>query len=206
MSGISNLWQRYRNTLLQFLKFGLIGGAGVLVNQGVLVLANIVGREGAQVGYYDVVVNLFGSDFNIRWFQVYAVIAFLVANLFNFVLNRYWTFRGGKRAPFWKEYLPFLLVGSMAAIVGLMLLTWLVKSSWPLDPAVFDNSSGLRNKLYWANLIQIALVTPINFVLNKLWTFQAVRKRHAASVERREGSEPAAMAAEEAQTPPPTDE
>lgn len=185
MSGLSNLWQRYRNTIKQFLKFGLIGGAGVLVNQGVFVLASVIGRDAAGVSNTDAAINLFGSEYNIRWLQIYALLAFLVANLFNFVLNRYWTFKGGNRAPFVKEYVPFLLTGSIAAAVGIALLTWLVKSPWPLDPQIFDGSSGLRDKTYWANLIQIALVTPINFVVNKLWTFQAVRKRHAANEERR---------------------
>jgi hypothetical protein len=45
--------------------------------------------------------------------------------------------------------------------------------SLPSD--VFDDSSGLRNRLYWSQLIVIALVTPLSFVFNKLWTFAAVR-------------------------------
>jgi hypothetical protein len=31
--------------------------------------------------------------------------------------------------------------------------------------------------VYWAQLITVALVTPLSFVLNKLWTFRAVRGR-----------------------------
>jgi hypothetical protein len=45
--------------------------------------------------------------------------------------------------------------------------------SLPTD--VFDDSSGLRNRLYWSQLIVIGLVTPLSFVFNKLWTFAAVR-------------------------------
>jgi putative flippase GtrA len=45
--------------------------------------------------------------------------------------------------------------------------------SLPMD--VFDDTTGLRNRLYWSQLIVIALVTPLSFVLNKLWTFAAVR-------------------------------
>lgn len=181
---MTKLWERYGNSLQQFLKFGLIGGAGVLVNQAVLILCNVLGRDWGDTDYSDVLFNLFGTEYNVRYFQLYSIIAFLVANMFNFVLNRYWTFRKHKRAPFLKEYLPFLLVGSVAALVGLALLTWLTKSEWPLPSDIFDDSSGLRTKLYWANLIQIALVTPVNFVLNKLWTFQAVRKRYAQAAER----------------------
>lgn len=178
----------------QFLKFGLIGGAGAVVNQVVLIVCNVLGRDLFGVDYSSPVLNLFGSEFHFRYLQVYAIIAFLVANMFNFILNRYWTFRGHARAPFVKEYAPFLLVGSVAALVGLVLLTWLTKSDWPLSHEYFDDSTGLRNRLYWANLIQIVLVMPVNFVLNKVWTFQAVRRRHAAAVERKadaasEGSE-----------------
>ena len=35
-----------------------------------------------------------------------------------------------------------------------------------------------RQRLYWAQLITIAVVTPISFVLNKIWTFSAVRGKH----------------------------
>ncbi len=44
-----------------------------------------------------------------------------------------------------------------------------------------DDGPGLQARVYWAQLIQIVLVMPINFVVNKLWTFRAVRRRHAAS-------------------------
>lgn len=185
MSTLQALWARYRNTLRQFVTFGFIGGLGVLVNQAVLVVSNVVGRDVFGVRYNQDVVNLFGTAYHIRFLHVYAIIAFFVANLFNFLLNRYWTFRGIARAPFFKEYFPFLLVGSGAAAAGLLILTWLTKSEWPLPSDVFDDSTGLRTKLYWANLIQIVLVMPINFLLNKLWTFQAVRRRHIATEEER---------------------
>ncbi len=185
MSTLQSLWARYGNAIRQFISFGVIGGAGVFVNQTVLVACNVFGRDLFGVSYKDPVFNLFGSQFHVRYYHLYAILAFLVANMFNFILNRYWTFRGHQRAPFFKEYLPFLLIGSVAAVVGLFLLTWLTKSDWPLPHSVFNDSQGLWNRLYWANLIQIVLVTPVNFVMNKLWTFQAVRKRHAASLERK---------------------
>jgi putative flippase GtrA len=33
----------------------------------------------------------------------------------------------------------------------------------------------MRNRLTWANFIAIAIVTPMSFVFNKLWTFNSVR-------------------------------
>lgn len=183
MNRLQTLWTRYGTALVQFLKFGLIGGAGVLVNQGVFVAANVFMRDVFGVGSNEPFLNLFGTQYHIRFFHVFSVVAFLVANMFNFILNRYWTFRASARAPFLREYAPFLLVGSAATVVGLMILTWLMKSDWPLSNAFFDGSTGLRTKVYWANLIQIALVMPVNFVFNKLWTFQSVRKRHAEAAE-----------------------
>ena len=63
------------------------------------------------------------------------------------------------------------------AVLGLGLATLLMHPGSPiaLPSSVFDNSSGLRTKLYWANLVVIAVTVPLSFVLNKLWTFSAVR-------------------------------
>ena len=91
--------------------------------------------------------------------------------------------RSAGRTGVWKEYWPFLAVGLAGQMVGLLLITALMHPHSPigLPSDVFDNSTGFRTKLYWANLITIACVTPINFVLNKLWTFRAVR-RHRVEV------------------------
>ena len=61
-----------------------------------------------------------------------------------------------------------------------MLLTVLLHPDSPLalPTSVLDDSTGLRTRLYWGQLIVIAVVTPLAFVLNKVWTFAAVRTRH----------------------------
>jgi hypothetical protein len=51
-----------------------------------------------------------------------------------------------------------------------------------LPRGVLDDTSGFRTRLYWAQLIVIAVVTPLSFVLNKLWTFAAVRTHHLEAV------------------------
>ena len=56
----------------------------------------------------------------------FSTIAFLVANLWNFQLNRLWTFRSAAHASWIKEYLPFLAVGLLGQIVGLGILTLLM--------------------------------------------------------------------------------
>jgi hypothetical protein len=83
-------------------------------------------------------------------------------------------------------------------VVGLAILTLLMHpgSIFSLSTTFFDNSTGFRTRFYWAQLIQIALVTPLSFVLNKIWTFSSVRSRPALPpVEDEVPAEPARHAA-----------
>ncbi len=153
-------------------RFGLVGGSGVLVN---LLISILLKRTGPDVE--GVFINLPFTDFNVRWYHLFSLIAVLIANLWNFQLNRRWTFRSARHSGWWREYGPFLVVGLGAWVFGLVLLTLLMHPNSPigLPSSVFDNSSGLRTKFYWAQLIQIAVTVPISFVLNKIWTFSSVR-------------------------------
>lgn len=178
----ASLVRRYAPVGRQFVKFGLVGGSGVLVNQAVFILANQVAIHVFRSHEYDAFWRIPGTDWAIRNYLVYAVVSFLVANLWNFVLNRHWTFRHGDKAPFLKEYGPFLLVGSVAVLVGLVIMQLLMNRTSPLYlnlPFLTDGSPFWFRRAYWANVIQIVLVMPVNFVVNKLWTFRAVRNRHA---------------------------
>ncbi|MGI8459811.1 MAG: GtrA family protein [Propionibacteriaceae bacterium] len=153
-------------------RFGLVGGSGVVVNTLVVILLK---RSGPH--FDDVAINLPLTDFNVRWYHLFSMVAFLVANLWNFQLNRRFTFRSAEHSGWWREYGPFFAVGLAAQLLGLGLLTLLMHpgSFLALPSEVFDNSTGLRTKLYWAQLIVIAFTVPISFVFNKLWTFSAVR-------------------------------
>ncbi|MDR7251151.1 putative flippase GtrA [Nocardioides sp. BE266] len=163
---------RHRRNLGLLARFGVVGASGVLVNMVTLIVLRKLGPH-----FDDAVVGLGTSEFNLRWYHVYSTIAFLVANLSNFQLNRSWTFQTTRRTRWWNEYWPFLVVGLGGQAVGLALLTLLMHPHSPvsLPTHVFDDSTGLRNRLYWSQLIVIALVTPLSFVFNKLWTFAAVR-------------------------------
>ena len=82
----------------------------------------------------------------------------------------------------------------------MVILTLLMHPQSPLTlpPAIFDDSTGFRTRLYWAQLITIAVVTPLSFVLNKLWTFSAVRGKHRVA-----GPITAELDPEQAQVPTP---
>jgi putative flippase GtrA len=173
---------RHRRNLILLARFGAVGLSGVIVNMIALIVAYKLGP-----GHDTPVVGLPLSDFNVRWYHVYSTLAFLVANLWNFQLNRTWAFQSSRHAGWWKEYWPFLAVGLLGQAVGLLLLTALMHPQSPvaLPTSVFDDSSGLRTRLYWAQLIVIGMVMPLSFVLNKVWTFNAVRALHREEREER---------------------
>lgn len=162
------LFVRQRHNWLLLVKFGVVGASGVLVNQLVLLVQQLLGPEA-----HGVWLDLPATEFNVRWYHVYVTIAFFVANLWNFQLNRGWTFRSGKHAPWLQEYVPFLLVGLISLALNLMLVTVFMHPSSPLGLPTSLGSFDTR--LQVANLIAIAIITPLSFVFNKLWTFSSVR-------------------------------
>jgi putative flippase GtrA len=170
---------RHRRNAVQFGRFVLVGGTGVAVNLAVLVVVKRLGPHPE-----DAIFALPPTAFHVRWYHLYSTIAFVVANLWNFQLNRWWTFRSARHSAWWREYWPFLTVGLLGQGIGLVLLTLLMHHGSPLSlpTGVLDDSSGLRTRLYWAQLIVIVVVTPLSFVLNKFWTFAAVRTHRLDAV------------------------
>ncbi|WP_420175602.1 GtrA family protein [Luteococcus sp. OSA5] len=171
--------QRSKRNLRQFLSFGIVGGSGIVVNLAVMVVLNWFLPH-----YQRIALDLPLTAFNVRWYHVMNVIAFMVANTWNYELNRRLTFRARKQgaAAWWRGLGNFMGIGAVALLVGMLIQTALLKpeSAFYLERffAWMDDSSGLRKKVYYAQLIQIGLTMPINFIVNKLWTFRAVRTGH----------------------------
>lgn len=94
-------------------------------------------------------------------YLVAATCSFLVAVTNNYTWNRLWTFRG-QRGHVAYQGLRFLVVSTIALCANLILLYLLV-------------AVGVEKVL--AQAIAIVLVTPWNFVGNKLWSF-GLRSRH----------------------------
>ena len=88
-----------------------------------------------------------------------ATASFLVAVTNNYIWNRAWTFRD-QRGHVAFQGLRFLLVAVLAYAANLAILSALI--FFGVDKVV-------------AQAIAIALVTPLNFVGNKLWSFRVHR-------------------------------
>ena len=111
------------------------------------------------VGSIGYVVNLAVYALLLREFGVHyipaAMCSFLVAVTNNYTWNRIWTFRA-ERGHMAYQGMRFLVVSTLALAANLLVLQLLV------DAGV--------EKLA-AQAVAIVLVTPVNFVGNKLWSF-----------------------------------
>ena len=112
-----------------------------------------VGASGYVVNL--VVYSLLLLAFDVPY-QLAAVGAFLVAVTNNYTWNRLWTFRG-RRGRVVFQGVRFFVVAVSALVANLIVLELLVRL-------------GVDEVL--AQAIAIVLVTPVNFVGNKLWSFR----------------------------------
>lgn len=170
---------RHGRNIRQFVKFGLVGGSGVVVNMLVAIIAHKM--HGGTSQAREVMFPIPFTTKSFRYLHLVWIGSFLVANLWNFQLNRTWTFRSARHAPWLREFIPFLIVGSAAAGAGLFIISALTHpdSVFYLRDGWFTEDVGLRSRFYWAQLITIVLTTPVNFIVNKLWTFRSARHHRA---------------------------
>ncbi|WP_411208082.1 GtrA family protein [Corynebacterium callunae] len=186
MSSEQKTWGfRFVRATRQFIKFGIVGGSGTLVNLVVAALSKKIAGWTAGIHESDAFMNLLGTDFHIRWYHVFMTIAFFVANTWNYQLNRMWTFKSAKIVSWWKGFFPFLATGLVAFVVSQIVATLLMNDTSPiaLSSEIFDDSSGLRTKFYWALIISIVVSMPVNFVVNKYWTFRKPKARIVLTTE-----------------------
>jgi putative flippase GtrA len=112
------------------------------------------------VGATGYVVNLVVYTLLLRGFDLHYLLAatgsFLVAVSNNYLWNRLWTFRAD-RGHVGAQGVRFLVVSTAALLANLVVLHFLIEL-------------GLGKIV--AQAIAIVLVTPLNFVGNKLWSFR----------------------------------
>jgi putative flippase GtrA len=115
-----------------------------------------VGASGYAINLAVYTALLRGAGFH---YAAAATCSFLVAVTNNYTWNRLWTFHQERGHVGWQG-LRFLVVALVAYVANLALLTGFV-------------AAGLDKVL--AQAIAVVLVTPLNFVGNKLWSFKVRR-------------------------------
>ena len=137
--------------IAKFVKFGIVGLSGMVVDFGVLYLMRDV------VGLGDILSN---------------TISFTAAATSNYFLNRIWTFRSHEKQV-GKEYLKFLLVSVIGLGInnGVLLLSNLL---WPeaYQHGVLSLFGLTIDYFYLFKLLAIAVTTLWNFFGNLLFTFK----------------------------------
>ncbi|NLE23109.1 MAG: GtrA family protein [Actinobacteria bacterium] len=134
---------RFEESGRQFVKFSVVGTVGTVVN--LAVLKSTLFAWGHLVGDPTFGVEIFASG-----------LAFCIAVVNNYLLNRWWTFRA--TGSFTTQFLKFFIVSCCGLALN-ELAFWLFRGRLDIDVLV---SQGLA----------ILCVLPFNFFVNKLWSFR----------------------------------
>ncbi|MGH3008141.1 MAG: GtrA family protein [Gaiellaceae bacterium] len=113
-------------------------------------VVGVVG-SGINVAIYDTLIH-HGLSYRLA-----ATAAFPVGVTANYVLNRYWTFRD-QRGRFATQGVRFFVVALAALGLNVLLLDLLIRAA------------GVE-KLP-AQVVAIVILTPLNFISNKFWSFR----------------------------------
>jgi putative flippase GtrA len=136
----------------RFLKFGTVGASGIVINQGVLYIAQ---EYIFHVSHVPGEVNWIGLNLSLG-------LAIFFATLNNFFWNRLWTWADRKQHYNRPWTLQF---GQYTLSCGLSIAL----------QVVFTNLMAPHVYYLIANFIAIVVTSVLNFVLNDIWTFGRVK-------------------------------
>ena len=146
-SALYRLYEKHKELILQFLKFGIIGFMNTvlsyLINNGLYLLFSNTGMIG-------------NSETLMR--QTSTFVAFIVTVPIGYVLNSKYTFKPDKDVVWWK---PVLKVYASYSITGLFMNAIL---NYIFQLMGFPN--------YIATFLQLFFTVPTNFLLNKFWAYK----------------------------------
>ena len=95
MSLVGGLYQRFRHLIHEFAKFGIVGGIGFLVTEGV----------------FNLMISEHQATFTAN------AVATLVAAAVTFVGNRHWTFRHRERTGMGREAMVFFTLNAVGVVI-----------------------------------------------------------------------------------------
>ena len=134
-------------------KFGIVGLLGFVVDVGIFNLLRL-GVGGAE-GWWTTALGA-------------KVVSTSVAIVFNWIGNRYWTFRADRHTHVVREFIEFI-VASLAGMVVALGCLWFSHHVLGLVDIVSDNISG--------NVIGLGLGTLLRFLLYRYWVFNPNRAK-----------------------------
>ena len=147
-----SLFTRLRRSLLgYFVKFGIVGVVGLIVDVSLFNLLSL-GVFGQEVWWSEPL----GAKF----------ISTSTAIVVNWLGNRYWTFRKDRRSDVGLEFFQFV-VASLAGMAVTLTTLWFSHYVLGFDSLLADNIS--------ANVIGLGLGTLVRFALYRWWVWSVKR-------------------------------
>lgn len=142
---LQRLWS---SVLVYAVKFGIVGILGIVVDTGIFNLLRL---------------GVFGTEG--WWAQALGakVISTSVAIVFNWLGNRYWTFRHQRHTHILREFVEFVAASMVGMFIALGCL-WFTHHILGLNDLVSDNIS--------ANVVGLGLGTLARFVLYRYWVWR----------------------------------
>lgn len=147
----SRLSQLWHNLLKYVLKFGVVGLLGVGVD---VIIFNALR------------LDVLGTHWWINGAIGAKMVSTSAAIIFNWLGNRYWTFRKDRHTHIVREFLEFVgaSLAGMAVSVGCL---WVSHYGLGFDSLLADNIAG--------NVIGLGLGTILRFVLYRYWVWNPTR-------------------------------
>ena len=140
-------------TLIQFIKFGVIGVSNTAVSYAVDMFGMYVLFKNADMSETAKVVLV-------------SAMAFLISTVHSYYWNNRFVFRS-ETQPGGKEHLArYFRMAQCYALTGLV-----------LAPLMKLGLSALGIPYWAASLLTLAVTVPLNFILNKLWAFKDGRPK-----------------------------
>lgn len=183
-SGVGSALARLWHGLLAYLvKFGVVGFIGLIIDVALFNLLRL---------------GVFGEG---HWAQSAIgakTISTSVAIVFNWLGNRYWTFRRHRRRNYLREFAEYAIVSVGGMLIALGCL-WISHHWLGYTSLVADNVS--------SNVVGLALGTAFRFLLYRYWVFGHHRADGLSNLERVEGAQRAIFEEPpaEAEATPPAD-
>lgn len=145
---------RYQRTARQFVKFGLTGTVGAIVDFGSY---NILTRG---LGW-DTILHPFG-------YQIIAanLVSVLLAISCNFLLNKYWTFQNNEEGAVLKQWTGYFTLNTITFVLNQLLTSWFTFRV-PIIAAIFGDQKDNA-----AKAIAIGFILGINFLGSKFIVFR----------------------------------
>ena len=147
---------RNRKEQKRFIKFGMVGAFGAVIDFGV----------------FNLLIHF------IRFKPLYAsIISFICAVVSNFLLNRYWTYPDSRTKGFRRQFFQFVIVSLVGLGIRSITFSPLEKTLLTFANQIIPQSFIFSPTFIGYNLtlaILILVVMLWNFFVNRFWTFNDV--------------------------------